>query len=210
MKAQRIYTPAPLSNLQTLSFRLQDPEGNLLSEIPDSSALSLIQFSNSPDLSGSPCYYDTSGEYIFLQTTEYFSLWSYSQLDKILLQGLTFVSAGQPAASAALNAWLQDPAGHSVISTAYTDSSGSVKDGYNSVGYANWIIIRNRFQDPTSGLTGLDYFSGSSMGDATLRNNLIGYPQTGGLLNLSRQVQLSIRIITREYDLVSNVRSDNV
>ena len=206
MKAQRIYTPAPLANLQTLSFRLQDPEGNLLSTLPDSSVLSQMLFSL--DVSGS-CYSDPSGEYIFLQTQEWFPLWSYSQLDKILLQGLTFNSASDPAAAKALNDWLQTPGGHSVIGTAYSDGpTGHVVDGYNSVGYANWIVIRNRFQNPANGGVGLDYFSSDQ--DIVLANELVGYPQTGGILNLSRQVQLSIRVITREYDLVSNVRSDNV
>jgi len=214
MKAQRVYSPTPLSNLQTLSFRLQDPEGNLLSKIPDSSVLATMAFSNTLDASSNSCYTDPSGEYIFLRTQEWFSLWSYSQLDKILLEGLTFISANVPDGSAALNQWLQNPAGQSVVGIAYsTDPTNLaiVSDGPNSVGYANWIIIRNRFKDPAiDGATGLDYFSGSGSDDAQLGADMIGYPQTGGILNLSRQVQLSIRIITREYDLVSNVRADNV
>ena len=210
MKAQRIYTPAPLSNLQTLSFRIQDPEGQLLSNIPDSSAVASIVFSN--DLSGTSCYQDGSGEYIFLRTQEWFPLWSYSQLDKILLDGLTFNYPATPAASADLNDWLQDPAGHSVVGIAYSDSSSNmydISDNYNAVGYANWIIIRNRFADPTTGNTSLKPFGGLANNTA-LGAFMKDYPQTGGILNLSRQVQLSIRVITREYDLVSNVRSDNV
>ena len=86
-----------------------------------------------------------------------------------------------------------------------------VLDGSNTVGYANWIIIRNRFNDPAvNGNTDLDYFTTTGDQDAALSENMTNYPQTGGILNLSRQVQLSIRVITREYDLVSNVRSDNV
>ena len=202
MKAQRIYTPAPLSNLQTLSFRLQDPEGNLLSTIPDSAVLVSIAFGNDLiSIAPSPCYVSDSS-YIFLRTKDWFSLWSYSQLDKILLQGLTVTPAD---GSAALNEWLQGAAGHSVIGTAYSDPTDSaiiVKEGFNDVGYANWIIIRNRFTDPSTGSTMPLPFSADD-------SALVG-AQTGGILNLSRQVQLSIRVITREYDLVSNVRSDNV
>jgi hypothetical protein len=212
MKAQRIYTPAPLANLQTLSFRLQDPESNLLSELPDSSALKTIVFGINTDINGS-CYSDPSGNYIFLQTKDWFPLWSYSQLDKILLEGLTFNSVTDPTASTELNAWLQDPAGHSIVGIAYDNPGGSspiiVEDGSNDVGYANWIIIRNRFKDPATGSIDLDYFSGTG-NDNSLNAELLTYSQTGGILNLSRQVQLSIRVITREYDLVSNVRSDNV
>jgi len=202
MKAQRVYTPAPLANLQTLSFRLQDPEGNLLSTIPDSAVLTYIAFGDTLLSAGtSPCYVTDPG-YIFLKTQEWFSLWSYSQLDKILLQGLTTTTV---EGSASLNEWLQNSAGHSVIGTAYSDpldSSVMVSEGFNEVGYANWIIIRNRFTDPATGGTTLLPFSASN-------DDLVG-AQTGGILNLSRQVQLSIRVITREYDLVSNVRSDNV
>jgi hypothetical protein len=209
MKAQRIYSPTPLSNLQTLSFRIQDPEDNLLSEIPDSSDIENIVIGSR--IEGS-CYADPTGEYIFLRTKEWFPLWSYSQLDKILIKGVTFVSeyGGED-----FNKWLQGSAGHSVIGTAHNEDLDidphTLVDGPNSVGYANWIIIRNRFVDPAAtGATGLHYFSEGS-DDSDLADDLKFYPQTGsGILNLSRQVQLYIRIITREYDLVSNVRADNV
>ena len=210
MKAQRVYSPTPLANLQTMSFRLQDPDGNLLSAIPDSSMLATIAFSNTLAGTSTSCYCDTSGEYIFLRTTDWFSLWSYSQLDKILLQGLTALTV---SGSSALNEWLQNPAGQSVVGVAYSDDLSKnifeVSDGFNAAGYANWIIIRNRFQDPITGSVALDYFSGGA-NDSALGTALLNYPQTGGILNMSRQVQLSIRIITREYDLVANIRADNV
>ena len=211
MKAQRVYSPTPLANLQTMSFRLQDPEGNLLSAIPDSSGLATIAFSDRLTAGPAPpCYLDTSGEYIFLRTTDWFSLWSYSQLDKILLQGLTALT---DSGSSALNEWLQNPAGHSVVGVAYSENLTAniftVNDGFNAAGYANWIIIRNRFQDPSTGSVALDYFS-TGVNDDALGTALLNYPQTGGILNMSRQVQMSIRIITREYDLVANVRADNV
>ena len=215
MKAQRIYTPAPLANLQTLSFRLQDPEGNLLSDLPDSSALAQMVFSNANALTAA-CYNDLSGNYIFLRTKEWFPLWSYSQLDKILFDGLTFKSVDDSDASAELVKWLQNSGGHSVVAIGYSNPALpldplDVLDGSNTVGYANWIIIRNRFNDPAvNGNTDLDYFTTTGDQDAALSENMTNYPQTGGILNLSRQVQLSIRVITREYDLVSNVRSDNV
>jgi len=208
MKAQRVYAPTPLANLQSLSFRIQDPENNLLSALPDASILSTIQFSNTlPDVSS--CYADVTGAYIFMQMKDWFPLWSYSQLDKILVDGLTFASVSSPNASDALKKWLQNSAGHTIVGVAYSATSGTITDGFNSVGYANWVIIRNRFQDPAAGGTALDPFSGPD-GDATLGQELVGYPQTGGILNLSRQVQLVIRIITREYDLGSNIRPDNV
>jgi len=211
MKAQRVYSPTPLSNLQTLSFRLQDPDNNLLSELPDSSDIQYIEIGSR--MSGS-CYSDLTGEYIFIRTTTWFPIWSYSQLDKIQLKGITLTS---PHGGQAFNDWIQKSQGHSVIGVAYSNDVNlpfQVEDGVNSVGYANWIIIRNRFLDPSVGATALHYFYGTGIAgsdDGLLANDLMNYVQTGsGVINLSRQVQLYIRVITREYDLVSNVRADNV
>lgn len=208
MKAQRIYTPTPLANLQTLTFRIQDTQNNLLSVLPDSAALASIAIGNT--LTGSSTFIDTEGSYIFIRTRTWFPKWSFSPLDKIIVQGNSFISGSQPEGSAAFVSWLQEPAGHSVVGVAYDLSSGSVDDGSNSVGYSNWIIIQNRFTNPQSGSTTLDYFTGSEAGDAQLGADLLHYPQEGAVLNLSRQVQLTVRIVTREYDIGSNVRPDNV
>ena len=199
MKAQRIYTPTPLANLTSLSFRIQNTENNLLSTLPDSSSIAEIAFSS--DVSGS-CYSDTSGEYIFINTASWFPIWSYSILDKLAFQGLAFQGATF-AGAADLTAWLQDPTiSHAVVGTAYTHTSGqpyTVTDGANTAGYANWIIIRSRFADPTDGSTSVLPFSGTPT-----------EVMTGAVLNLNRQVQIYLRVITREYDLTTNVRADNV
>jgi len=204
MKAQRIYTPAPLANLQTLSFQLQDPEGNILSQSPDSSAIKQIVFGQ--DISGAlatsvfgSCFPDNSNNYIFVNTTTWFPLWSYSQFDKIQFQGLADISG-----TTGLTDWLQNSGGHTVVGTAYNINASTypydISGGVNENGYANWVIIQNRLTD------------------ASINGNPTAYPwpntmrisQVGAILNLSRQVQLYIRVITREYDLVSNVRADNV
>ena len=209
MKAQRVYTPTPLANLQTLTFRLQDTQNNLLSTIPDSVTMSTIAFGNTLPLDDLSEYLDMSDSYIFIRTQHWFPIWSFSPLDKIIVQGNSFISGSQPAGSAAFVTWLQGSAGHSVVGVAY-DVSGSVIDGGNHVGYANWIILQNRFVNPQSGSTGLDYFTGSATAEAQMAADLLNYPQQGAVLNLSRQVQLTVRIITREYDLGTNIRPDNV
>jgi hypothetical protein len=208
MKAQRVYSPTPLANLQTLSFRLQDPENNLLSTVPDASLLQTVTLGY--DISGSCYSNDQSGNYIFLQTTDWFPLWSYSQLDKILIQGLT---PNTITGSSSLYDWLQDSGGHTVIGTAYGSYASNVTDGWTEAGYANWIIIQNRMLDPATnyGDLSMNTFTGSVNGDKTMSTALAQYPQTGaGVLNLSRQVQLYLRVITREYDLVSKIRTENV
>lgn len=189
MKAQRTYAPTPLASLQKLTFRLQNPENALVSCGPDAASLSNIIFGK--NVSGPTCYKDGTGEYIFLQTAEWFPLWSFSQIDRILIAGL----ATCPEDS---KNWLEGGAGHIVVGTAYDDDG--VKDGWNDCGYANYIIIRNRFTDPTTGACGRDTFASES--NITLT--------AGGVLNLSRQVQLFLRVITRELDPTTNVRPDNI
>jgi hypothetical protein len=85
-----------------------------------------------------------------------------------------------------------------------------VADGANDCGYANWIIIRNRFSDPTTGACSRYLFTGNAGDEATFSEELAEWANTGGVLNLSRQVQLFLRIITRELDNTSIIRPDNV
>lgn len=215
MKAQRIYAPTPLASLQRMSFRLVGPENNVLSKTPDSSYVRRIAFSSLPDISGS-CYGDASGSYLFVETKEWFSLWAYSRLDRVAFAGLTFsdTSPERQRAGRELLEWLQSECGHVVVGIAHTDASGAVIDGPNDCGYANWIVLRNRHRDPTTGDCALEYFTaGGSATEAELADALAAFPadyQDGGVLNLSRQVQLVLRIITREMDSTTNVRPDNV
>jgi hypothetical protein len=205
MKAQREYTPAPLANLQTLTIRLVDTESNLLSTLPDSSSISRIVFG---DVSITTSIYDSTS-YIFIQTSTYFPYWSYSQLDKLLFQGITLTPPPTVSGASDFITWLQDTAGHMIVGVGYS-SGGSpyaVTDGANSAGYANWIIIRNRFEDPSTGSTDPKDFSSN---EATFRTDVAAATPTGALLNLNRQVQLSLRAIVREMDNSSMVRSDNV
>lgn len=202
MKAQRVYSPTPLANLQTLSFQIHDQQGNLLSDTPDSSTVVGLYLGSS--ITGSVY---SSGSYIFLNTSTYFPMWSYSQIDKLAVQGIS----GIPGISPGFVEWIQDPAGQTIVGIAYGDASGLiVKDGPNAVGYANWLIIQKQLASPETGSTSVTSFSANDTAlMASITTSLVTtYPAY--VLNLSRQVQLYIRLITREYDLVSNVRADNV
>ena len=220
MKAQRLYAPTPLANLQSMSFQLLNPENRLLSPVSDSFLINRVVYSS--DLSGS-CYSDPSGdaagsEYLFIQTNDWFPLWAFSKLDRVQFDGLKFSSA-TPAierAGLALNKWLEREDGHVVMGIAYSDlSSGSVVvDGANACGYANYLIIRNRFLDPVAGGCERYLFAEGAMAEESLAEEVAAYGssgyQKGGVLNLSRQVQLFLRIITRDFDAASNTRPDNV
>lgn len=225
MKTHRIFTPAPLANLTTLTFRFQDPENKLLSDLPDSSVVTRFVFGSHKDVSGS-CYSDLSdnllspnvsevqNEYIFIKTQSWFPVWSYSMMDKLSFKGLAFQGASFTGSDAMID-WLQNNQ-HAVVGTAYDftdlDVSGNVRDNSNASGYANWIIIRNRFADPTTGSTDINWFGTNNSSPPTnFVNNVASTPIiTGGVLNLNRQVQIYMRVVTREYDLTTNVRSDNV
>ena len=218
MKAQRVYAPTPLSSFTKLSFQLLDPENNLLSTTPDAYAVSRILFGS--QTTGS-CYSPAASpnnNYLFIQTKEYFPLWAFSQLDKIQFAGLTFTSATAATQTGgdALIQWLQREQGQIVVGVGYNTTGttpAAIKDGGNNAGYANIIIIRNRFGAPnaTTGAVTLEPFTVG--GDTALATELAAYPasyQDGGVLNLNRQVQLVLRVVTRELDPTTNVRPDNV
>ncbi len=218
MKAQRTYAPTPLSSFQKLSFQILNPEAQRLSCTPDTAMVKTILFGY--DVSGS-CYTDPSGasvdaDYLFVQTTDWFSIWGFSQLDRVKFDGLTFVSAdaGRQTAGNTLLSWLQRDKGHIVVGIAYTNDGVTVVDGANGCGYANMIVVRNRFKDPkVNGVCEPDYFTGTAAGDMVLPDDFRTMSPTlqkGGVLNLSRQVQLVLRVITREMDSATNIRPDNI
>ena len=210
MKAQRVYAPTPLANLQRMSFQLLNPEEQILSKAPDS--VGTTQVIRGDDISGNSCYAGDD-DYIFLKTSEYFPLWSFSQTDRIKIGGLVFADASaatQATGNAVIN-WLQRDEGHIVVGVA-NGTVAAASTGANSCGYANFIIIRNRMTTNTAtGVCALDPFSSDD--NTFFANSFTPYPvgyEGAGVLNLSRQVQLVLRVITREYDPTTNVRPDNV
>jgi hypothetical protein len=216
MKAQRVYAPTPLANFQRLSFQIVGPENQPLSLMPDSSAVNSIV--NGSLITGNLTVYDNAN-YIAVLTNEFFPHWMYSQLDRISFAGLSFASATSTidTGGKALIDWLQRAEGHVVVGIGYSSTIGSysnITDGANSCGYANVIFIQNRISDPAAtGVCVLDYFTDSQTDDETMYDQMAAYPSTyqeGGVLNLSRQVQLVLRVITRELDPTTTTRPDNI
>lgn len=218
MKAQRIYAPTPLANLQKMTFTLRTPENQIISSASDSSSIKRILYSS--DVSGG-CYGENGysavpgfqAGYLFIETTTWFSQWAYLRPDRIKFAGLSFLDA-QGVAGTLLRRWLEQEQGHTVIGIAHMDASSTpnlVADGPNDHGYANCIIIRHRFLDPTtSGAPSRFLFSGDLAGEPVFGNTVGGAGATGGVLNLNRQVQLFLRIVTRDMDAATNIRPDNV
>lgn len=217
LKTQRVYTPTPLATLQRMSIRLERHSGDLLSDESDVYALKRICMSDAFSSIGtnSTAYAVSPNGYIFIQTQKYFPHSAVGEGDSIVFQGITFKTTS--AASADFLSFLQRSAGHHVVATGYVNGAGAVVDGRNEVGYCNVIVLRNRFDDPTTGSVGrtASYFGGSAMDEtafaAALDDATAEPAQTGSaLLNLSRQTHIVLRIITRAVDSAANIRPDNV
>lgn len=221
LKSQRVYTPTPLGTLQRMSLRIERHSGALLSD--DSDVLDVQRICMSGNFtttigSDSTVYSvdtaNTENAYIFIKTSSYFPYSAVGEGDIIQIKG--FTTASTTAAATDFTSWINREEGHYVVAQAYVDALGALTDGRNAAGYANVIIIRSRFNDPTTGSTYRTnaYFGGTLAGENTLAAALdttASEPnQTAcALINFSRQTHFVLRIITREMDSSSNIRPDN-
>ena len=239
LKCQKVYQPTPLATLQKLSFRFERPDANLLSSIPDTLDISQI-IPTFPMTTGNfgavgaltntnykqDAAVDVNGSaYFWLKTSTYFNHWTVSKGDRIVIKNLSWASAATGNAIVQLQDFLnyiQQDAGLYVVDTgvitgtapgSWVFSSGST-NSYNAQGYANAIIVRSKFQDPaiTGGLLPTVF---GGINDAYTSGNLSHYltntaVSTGRLLNQSHQVQVALRVITRELDPTGVLRPDNL
>lgn len=161
----------------------------------------------------------------FINTTKYFSKFQVCTGDRIQVNGYTYPDAvlNDPTYGQCLRtfcAWINRPEGHIVLNFAYSNTvdpaqnTNSLVDGFNDIGYANFIIIQAPYQDPTSGNV-------QPMPFGPLIDNNI--PNIGAILNtfgtslqspvrlinLNRQLNLVFRIITRDMDSLPQLRPDN-
>jgi hypothetical protein len=125
MKCQRIYSPTPLSSLNKLSIRLQQPNGELINTQPDTidiSGIFLSRYSSiraycsGYDLSGTG-YSDGVGEYIWIDCSKWFSRFQLNVGDRIQIKNLTSIT-NTPATQDLVN-FLQDDDGLLVAGIAY-------------------------------------------------------------------------------------------
>lgn len=219
LKSQRVYAPTPLGTLQRLSIRLERHTGDLFSE--DSDVLGINRICMSGDFTSigtdSTVYsIDAAGvenSYLFVQTNKYFPFSAVAEGDTLQIQG--FTTTATDAAALDFAAFINRAAGHSVVAVGYVSASGALVDGRNEAGYCNVIILRSRFNDPTTGSVQRTtaYFGGSLLAENTLAlalDNTDPVPAPCALINFSRQTHIVLRIITRDMDSGSNLRPDNV
>jgi hypothetical protein len=220
LKTQKVYQPTPLATLQRMTIRMERHNGEVLSADSDVQFFKRVCMSDSLLSIGMPTgtmYGITSPQnaYVFIQTSKYFPYSAVSEGDAVQIQG--YMPASTSATATDFTNFINRPQGHAVIATAYVSAGGVITDGRNDAGYCNVIIIRSRFDDPSTGSTGraTTYFGGSAIAETAytldLDNPAVEPNQTSAaLLNTSRQTHVVVRIITRDYDSTSNIRPDNV
>jgi hypothetical protein len=217
MKCQKVYHPTPLSTLQKLTLQIQRPDGTLLSSVPDTLDISGFVLSNSIGDQNLSTYYSKNGagggysQYIWIQTTNFFSRFMFTQGDRVQLKNIAFTSAFSGAAATTQDFinFVTGSQGLLIINIGW--KNGSVyTTGSNTVGYANYIIVESQYYDPTTGSSSVKPFGGVTNDNFATALNNAGVVQTGRLINLSHQVQVVFRVITRDMDSASRLRPDNL
>ena len=246
MKCQKVYYPTPLATLQKMTIQLQRPDGSLVSPVLDTLDISGFILSNSitqnwvqPTVSPIPNTGTIYGQmttvnttnsgtptaagysrYIWIQTNSWFNTFMFNQGDRIQLKNVAFTSTftGNTMATQDFITYLTGSAGLLVVNIGYySRTTSSFITGTNSVGYANYIIIDARYNDPTKGYTSVSPFGGiaSDTFAGTLVSGSPAIPansiiQSGRLINLSHQTQVVFRVITRDMDAATRLRPDNL
>jgi hypothetical protein len=208
MKCQKIFHPTPLSTLQKLTFEIQRPDGSIVCNSKDTLDIAAL-YMPTADGAVTSNYVAAGFDWLWLNTSAFFSRFMVSQGDRIVIKnvGLNATLAADPNASILIR-FLTRPEGHLVSDIGQVNPAGApdFTTGPNTVGYANGIIIRNDFQDPTTGATSVASWV-TAIG-ATVNNN----PSltTGRLINMNHQIQIVLRVVTRDMDSATRLRPDNL
>jgi len=230
LKCQKEFYPTPLSTLQKLTIDLLRPNGELISTTPDTFDITGIIAPNAAAYgTGYPFNVVVSGIYdviaptplaglspanFFIVTNKYFSKFEVCKGDRIQIAGYGYSDfvLNDPTYGGSLRDftnWINRPEGHIVLGTAYTNTTTTMVDGFNDVGYANIIILQGRYQDPTTGSTLLNPFGTQADFASVLNTFGIGLQSPCRLIDLNKQLQLVFRVITREMDSLPQIRPDN-
>ena len=217
LKCQKVYYPTPLATLTKLTFQLQRPNGNLVSEALDTLDISGIFASTVyTGYSTASVYVNTAlkdsasnATYYVIVTKTYFNRFAFSKNDRIQIQGINTALIGGTAASTDFANYLQGTNGLLIVATGYT-AGKAFTDGTNNVGYCNFIVVQAPYNDPTSGSVLVLPFGGTNTLNQNLATTISGVNLVGArLINLSKQTQVTLRIITRDMDSATRIRPNN-
>ena len=216
LKCQRVYEPTPLAGLQKLTIRMERHDGALLNGDSDVFGIQRVCLSSDVTTIGTDTttYSGSDNEYIYIQTSAYFAGSAMMEGDMIHVQGYTCAAGAPPASSTLLDFENFINGTLNVVAIACVNG-GSIVAGVNAAGYANVIVVRSRFDDPSTGSVGrsASYFGGSAVEEGFLVDRIRDQASTASsaaLINLSRQTHFVLRIVTRDMDSASNIRPDNV
>jgi hypothetical protein len=206
LKCQKVYHPTPLATLQKLTFEIQRPDGSLVCTSKDTLDISGIYMPTGAG-GGSTNYIAGGYDWIWLNTSTFFNKFLVSQGDRIVIKNVSLnATLAANANATALIGFLTRPEGHLVSDVGVIGTGPNYTTGANTVGYSNGIILRNDFNDPTTGATGVKSWV-TSIGAAVNTNPVVA---TGRLLNMNKQMQIIMRVITREMDSAAKLRPDNL
>jgi len=219
LKCQRIYYPTPLATLTKMTIQLQRPSGDLVSSALDTLDIQRIFASNNLPAgftAGSSKYASvtdgTYSAYYFIQTKTFFNAFNFVSGDVLKIQGINtdLISGSQTAKSDWVN-YLQSSTGLTIVQVGYLASGTIVTDTPNNANYCNLIVLQNRFVDPTTGTVAVNPFGGSGALNNTFEASLASVTSLNGarLINMSKQVQLTFRVITRDMDSATRIRPNN-
>jgi hypothetical protein len=215
LKCQKVYTPTPLATLQKLSIRLERHDQSLLSDSSDVLQINQICFGRTLTAFGSGSaatnYGNSTSDYIFLQTSTYLFFCAVGEGDTLSIQGVSIPRGGSVLETTFVDFESFINAEQYVVAVGVADGTNLTLNA-NNAGYANCIILRNRFVNPTTGTIARSNFGGNTTQDDALATQLNASTSLTGaaLLNVSRQTHIVLRIITRDMDSGSNIRPDNV
>jgi hypothetical protein len=236
LKCQKEYKPTPLATLQKLTFRFERPDGTLVSTVPDTVDITQIYSSKQVTVTAAfPYGYDSGTElntgsaYYFIKTSTYFNSLTVAKGDRIIIKNLTWNATPAGAAVAQIQdflTYIQADSGFLVVDVGYGTApagggapvAANITIGANAQGYCNYIVVRGKWSDPTTGATAtaqLGNAADASVPGTLTANTLTSFLNTnatvtGRLLNQSHQVQVAMRVITREMDPTAVLRPDNL
>jgi len=208
LKCQKVYSPAPLSTLQKLTIDMLQPNGNAISLTADTFDISNIFVSYGVGIRPYNGGTSAAPEYFLIQTTNYFSRFQIATGDTIRIANFGYTDNNITSAIQEFVSWINRLEGHVIAGVAYGTGTPTA-NGTNTVGYANFILIQNKYTDPTTGS-----IAPYSFGQGDIGSNLDTYASTlvapRRLINLNRQTHMVFRVITREMDSVAQLRPDNM
>ena len=212
LKCQKVFYPTPLATLQKLTFQTQKPDGTQVCESKDT--LDVSGFTISSNVTSTDQYYDATGSWIWIETPTYFNRFMVTQGDRVQFKNVVLPPANFTG-NAALGAtdfvnFITRAEGHLVSDIGCVAAAG-YSTGPNAVGYANAIIIKNNFANPATGSTSVALWGGSSTINTAFTGVLsANRAGTGRFINLNHQIQIILRVITRDMDSAARLRPDNL